>query len=109
MLMPRPLQKRFLKSGKRGQISDTMTWVVATLIILAILLVFIYASYVFAKSKSIGRFAKGVEGFVNGIFSSGDSNVEADWIKAKTSFAYKINQANKVLIEKWINENEEKS
>jgi uncharacterized protein (UPF0333 family) len=91
-------EKKF-KRDKRGQVSDTMTWVVATLIIIVILLVFIYASSVFAKAKGIGRFAKDV-------FSSGDYEVEVDWIKAKTSFAYRIIQGNKAMIDEWINENE---
>jgi hypothetical protein len=38
---------------KKGQISETMTWVVATLIIVFVLSVFIYSSNIFGKAKQI--------------------------------------------------------
>lgn len=81
----------------KGQAGDTITWVVATIIIVVLLIFFIYVSSVLAKAKS-------VESFVKGIFSEKDIN-KADWISTKTSLAYEINDKNKQVIDKWIEEN----
>ena len=45
--------------GKKGQVSTTMTWVVATIIIFLIMLIFLYSTGLFAGSKyikNIGNF-----------------------------------------------------
>lgn len=89
----------FNGSNSRGQVADTMTWIVATIIIITILVLFVYASSVLAKTKSVGRFAKG-------LFSEDDNG--ADWIKVKMDFAYGIEDENKEVISQWI-ENEKKS
>jgi hypothetical protein len=42
-----------LKKNSRGQISETMTWIVATVIIILILTAFIYASGIFGEAKQV--------------------------------------------------------
>jgi competence protein ComGC len=77
---------------KRGQISDTMTWVVATIIIIVILMIFIYASSVLAKTKVVSY--KGPEDKV-------------DLLETKTSLAFlnkKVSEEEKQFIENWIEE-----
>jgi len=83
---------------KRGQTSETITWIIATIIIIAILMVFIYASYALSKTKEIVRSVKGV-------FSGDEEEENAGWIKTKTLLAYEIDDGNKALIDKWIGEN----
>jgi len=41
---------------KKGAISATMTWVVATIVILFVVIFFIYSSYVVAKEKEVLNF-----------------------------------------------------
>jgi hypothetical protein len=91
--------QRMAKYNRRGQVADTMTWIVATIIIVLVLILFVYASSILAKTK-------GIERFVKGLFSEDDE--EVDWIKVKTDLAYEIEDKNKALIEKWI-EDEKKS
>lgn len=79
-----------LNKNKRGQISESLTWVVATFILIAILLIFIYVSIALSKTKSIK---------VNIRTSLGDS---FDWIDKKTEMAYSINSANRDEIDEWI-------
>jgi len=45
-----------LFKNKRGAIGAAMTWVVATMIILLITIIFIYSSYAMAKQKQLGGF-----------------------------------------------------
>ena len=72
---------------KNAQISDTMTWIVATIIIVVILMIFIYASSILAKTKVVSY--KGPE-------------KEVDLLETKTSLAFSINDNNKNKIEEWI-------
>lgn len=83
-------------NNKRGQLSDAMTWIVATLIIIIILLVFIYASSVLAEFKEVDV---GVKSIVVGENVDGVS----DWFNVKTNLAYEINNNNKLKIEGQIN------
>jgi hypothetical protein len=41
------------KINKKGQISETMTWIIATLIIVFVLSMFVYSSNLFGKAKQI--------------------------------------------------------
>ena len=43
----------FLEKNRKAQVSDIMTWVVATIIILSILLLFVYASSLLAQKTKI--------------------------------------------------------
>jgi len=91
------LDKKIAKS-KRSQVGDTMTWVVATIVIIIILGVFLFASNILAEAKNISQRVKGV-------FSSGQGDYgEINWIKSKTSLAFEVNSQNKGKIEAWINE-----
>jgi len=82
--------------SKRGQVSDTMTWVVATVIIVVILLSFIFISSILAEAKNIpSNFA-----------SKFTSNYEkkSNWMNNKTQFALDINSNNENKILIWIKE-----
>lgn len=76
-------------NNKRGQVGESISWVVATIILIVILIVFIYLSVLLSKTKSISISIK-------------DSSV--DWITAKTQFAYSLNSVNKNKIDIWISQ-----
>jgi hypothetical protein len=40
----------------KGQIGDTITWVIATIIIIVILIFFIFGSSMLASTKSVGKY-----------------------------------------------------
>jgi len=75
---------------KKGQVGESITWIVATLILIAILLVFIYLSITLSKTKSLNVSLKA------------DSEDSVNWINSKTEMAYSINANNKNKIEEWI-------
>lgn len=82
--------------NKRAQIGETLTWVIATLIIIFILVVFVYASVLMGKAKTINA------NKLSAKFS--ETKSEISWIEMKTFFAYSINDENKNKIESWIME-----
>ena len=84
------LKKMQISFKKRGQVADTTTWIVATLIIVFVILIFVYSSSLLSKTK---------------IVSYEKEDKEVDWIEAKTSIAIKINGDNSNQINIWINEN----
>ncbi len=43
-----------LRCDKRGQIGETLSWVIATLVIIGILVIFIWISVLMSKVKTIG-------------------------------------------------------
>ena len=86
------------KLKKRAQVSDTVTWVVATIIIIAILLIFIYISSVLSGENAVEKRS-------NSVLSGGNSAEAVDWIALKTSLAYNLNDKNKEAIDTWIGEN----
>jgi len=77
--------------NKKAQVGESITWVVATIIVIVLLLIFIYASILLSKTKSL---------------ESGKENSEYsfDWINSKTQIAYSINDKNKDKIEDWISQ-----
>jgi len=79
---------------RRGQVGETMTWVVATIIIVVSLIAFIWITYAFLKAKSAVSFSKGV--------SFGGKVVFIDCIHDKTNFAFELNGNGKSAIEDWI-------
>jgi biopolymer transport protein ExbD len=80
--------------NKRGQVGESVTWIVATIVLIVILIIFIYASVVLSKAKSFEvSLKKGSE----------DS---ADWINSKTELAYSISSSNKNRIQGWISQAE---
>ena len=84
--------------NKKAQISDTLTWVVATIIIVVILLIFIFVSSILAKAKDVSDDV--------GSKVVGGYEKQANWIKTKTELAYAKKSDNKEVINEWIWETE---
>ncbi len=85
----------FHKMKKRAQLSDTMTWIVATLIIILILVIFVYASSLLAKTHKAISSLKSI--------GSGESGETVNLIEIKNSFAFERNKNNNLKIEEWLN------
>ena len=81
-----------LNHNKRGQVGETLTWAIATIVLIAILIVFIYASVALSKVKMLKTEIKA---------NSADS---VNWISAKTQIAYSVSSANKNKIQVWISQ-----
>lgn len=79
-------------NNRRAQVGESVTWVVATIILIIMLIVFIYASILLSKIKYLKFDIK----------TSSQSSV--DWINSKTQIAYSINSNNKNKIEEWISQ-----
>lgn len=77
-------------NNKKAQVGESVTWIVATIAIIAVLLIFTYISLVLSKTKSFK---------IN--FEEKSENSE-DWIDSKTEMAYSINSNNKIRIQNWI-------
>ncbi|MBU0958360.1 MAG: hypothetical protein KKB31_00300 [Nanoarchaeota archaeon] len=86
-----------IKNNKRGQVADTITWIVATIILIVVLMVFVFIANLLAKTKKIG-------GLTDSLDSGGEK--EADRVEVKTILAYRLNGLNKFTINNWINESE---
>ena len=84
-----------LKKNKKAQVSDALTWVVATLVIVFLIVSSIYISSLMGKSKSVEKQK----------ISIPEEN-PINWISEKTEFAYGINENNKNKIEVWISESD---
>lgn len=85
------------RKNKKAQLGETLTWIVATLVILGVLLIFIYASLVLAKAKSLNSIK--VKEHVGTLLGE-----DADWIKAKSEMALIRNPENQEKILEWIND-----
>lgn len=88
-------QKLKSLKDKKGQVGETVSWVVATIIIVAILLIFIWISILMAKAKN---------------FSTGDvqtdSGTKVDLLAQKTAMANQLdNNQNKEMIDNILKEN----
>lgn len=81
-----------LKHNKRGQIGETITWTVATIVLIVLLIIFIYSSIALSKVKNIKAEVK---------VNSADT---VDWINSKTQIAYTISSVNKNKIQVWISQ-----
>jgi len=79
------------KSNKKGQVSDALTWVVATMIIVFILITSIYISSLLGKTKIVDK---------NKIGISGDNS--EDWVFEKSKMAYNIDSSHRNEIEFWV-------
>ena len=88
----------FKGKNKKAQAGESLTWIIATLVIIAVLLAFIYISIGLGKSKAInpGRLSIKTESSVK----------NTDWSGIKTLLAYTINSQNKNKIDAWVNERE---
>ncbi len=66
--------------GKRGQVGDTVTWIIATVIIVLILMFFVFGASALGGTKSVSKFKKS--------FLSGEEFVGEDIFMKKTLFSY---------------------
>jgi len=83
--------------NKRAQVGEIVTWIVATLIIIVVLITFIYASSILAQKTKIVK-VKNLKI---------DFEEEADWLETKTSLAYSLtSEENKQIIDIWRENNE---
>jgi len=83
--------------NKKSQVSEIMTWVVATIIILSLLLVFVYASSLLAQKTKIIK-AKDLRI---------DFEKEVDLLETKNLIAYDLASENEgQIIRNWEEENE---
>ena len=87
------LRCKILKN-KKAAIGETLTRLVATIIIIFILVTFIYVSSLLSKVKTV---------------SKGDLNVETeqipDMLAQKTNFAFQLNNKDKTEVENILNGN----
>lgn len=79
-----------LNNNKRAQVGESITWVVATIILIVVLIIFVYVASALAKVKEIK------------LTNSEDLENSVDWIDSKNQIAYSINSNNKMWIEEWI-------
>lgn len=85
-------------NNKKAQIGETMTWVIATIIIVVIMSIFIYTSTLLAKTKSVNL----------PDIKIGEKK-ETDLIPMKISFAYEKTPLEKrEIIDKWLEKQNEK-
>lgn len=83
--------------NKRAQLGETMTWVIATIIVVVTLIVFIYVS----------SLLKGIRDVKIPDLKL-DSNSDVNWIQSKISFAHSLDEdKNKEFIDNWIKEAED--
>ncbi|MFC1710554.1 hypothetical protein ACFLZJ_00110 [Nanoarchaeota archaeon] len=75
--------------NKKAQVGETMTWIIATIAIIVILLLSLYASSVLGKLK---------------VVNSKDVNEEIDRLGKKTALTYFLDSSNKQIIQNWIKE-----
>jgi hypothetical protein len=74
---------------KRAQVGETVSWVIATVVIIAILIFFIYVSILISKTKAIGL--SNLQSDISGKPAS---------LMQKTSFGYQLSEnKNKELID----------
>jgi len=86
-------KKIFQNKSKKAAVGATMSWIIATLVIIGILLIFIYVSILLSKTKVIN------------IGNLKTDSKEYNILKLKTSFAHQLaNNKNKGLIDDAIKE-----
>lgn len=64
--------------NKKAQLSDVMTWIIATIAIIAILIIFVYASTILAQKTKVIKIKS----------LTLDLDKEVDLLETKTSLAY---------------------
>ena len=80
-----------IKNDKKAQVGGTITWFVATIIIILILLIAVYAAGILGKSKHFS-------------FDSDEiGNIDSGWVDVKNDVAFEKDSSNKEKIEKWLN------
>jgi hypothetical protein len=83
------LKFNVIKRNRNAQVAETMTWVVATMIIIFLIVSSLYIASLLGKDKTLnpGKYE-----------SSEDSN----WIEMKTEFALDVNNHNNEIILSWV-------
>jgi biopolymer transport protein ExbB/TolQ len=76
--------------NKKAQVGETITWIIATIVLIAILMIFIFTSLALSKLKLFKVNLKT------------DSVERINWIGEKTEMAYSLNSENKNRIQLWI-------
>jgi uncharacterized protein YpmB len=84
-----------MRNNKRAQVGEFLTWIIATIVLIAVLIIFIYVSSVLSVTKYLKANL------------SDDSEESVDWVTSKTQFAYTISSMNKNRIQGWISEEDE--
>ena len=79
-------------SNKKAQVGETMTWIVATVIIIVILILTLYTASVLGKMK---------------VAKYDPFETKIDRIEQKITFAYNVDSSNANFIENWIKEVED--
>lgn len=87
--------KRIL-NNKKAQVGETLTWMISTIIILVLLIVFVYSTLAFAKAKNIET--SSID------FGKADSSEKINWMYSKSELAFSMNNQNENVIRGWINE-----
>lgn len=78
--------------NKKAQLGETMTWVVATIVIIVTLVVFVYVSSLLKNVRNI-----------NLPDLKMDSDSDANWIEEKVLFSHSLDGGkNKEKIDNWI-------
>lgn len=80
------------KKNKKAQVGEFLTWVIATIVLIVVLIIFIYASSILSATKYLK------------VNLSDDSGESVDWVTSKTQFAYTISSMNKNRIQGWISQ-----
>jgi len=78
------------KKTRSAQVGETVTWIIATLIIIGILIIFLVVSSFMSKIKAIHVGDLGID------------MKESNLVKEKTFFAEQLNSQNKEIIENII-------
>ena len=87
---------RCKKIGKKAQVGETVSWIIATLIIIGILIIFIVVSSLMSSAKLIH------------VGSVKIDMKETNLLPEKTSFAYQLtNYKDKDIIENILKENDQ--
>jgi biopolymer transport protein ExbD len=79
-------------NNRKGQVGESITWVIATIVVIVLLIIFVYASIVLSEFKSLKVNSKKI------------STGSVDWIDSKTQMAYSISPSNKNKIQVWISQ-----
>jgi len=66
--------------NKRGQVGDTVTWIIATIIIVVMIFFFVFGSSLLAETKEVHKF--------RGKIISEESEVNYDLILSKSLYTY---------------------
>ncbi len=81
--------------NKKGQIGETISWVIATLVIIGILIIFVYISVLMSKVKQL-----------EDTELTSDSGEKIELLTEKTSFAHQLaGDRNKEFIDNILVEN----